>query len=523
MLLRSPQSERRGVVLLMVLVVLVLLTLAAYQYSDLMQAEYQAADNVHKFAQARAVADSGVHYAAALLANPDNLSGLLNDNPFDNPESFRDVVVPGDPKTGGGGRFTLLAPPDPDGGSGEVRFGVTDEGGKINLNSLMKRDPTGQLLHDTLMKLPNMTAEIAGAIVDWIDADSTPFPPSGAERDYYAGLDPSYRIKNGPLDTLDELLLVRGVTPELLYGGDRNRNGILDPDEQGAEDRGWSAYLTIHSREQNTDPSGIPLIDLNNTELEFLYQDLSLAVGEDLAKFIVLYKQYGPSNTSGQRQTIGSAIFAMFGGRKGRSSSSPQPTIGELGDFEPDFARPGFRTIRSLCDLIDTQVTIPGGRGKPGTMYYSPLNDRTKLREMLPALFETATVFGETEMPARVNVNTAPREVLAALPDLTPAEVEAILTLRPRYLSGEAPDPIFRTPAWLISEADIKPRSLAKMEKMLTTKSQVYRLQVVGQLDEGPSARIEAVIDVNGGRPRILSWRDLSELGRSVALQGQAP
>jgi hypothetical protein len=43
----------------------------------------------------------------------------------------------------------------------------------------------------------------------------------------------------------------------------------------------------------------------------------------------------------------------------------------------------------------------------------------------------------------------------------------------------------------------------------------VYRVQSVGYFDgKGPAARVEAVIDANGGRPRILAWRDLSELGR---------
>ena len=34
--------------------------------------------------------------------------------------------------------------------------------------------------------------------------------------------------KNGPLETVEELLLVRGVTPQLLFGADINRNGQLD-------------------------------------------------------------------------------------------------------------------------------------------------------------------------------------------------------------------------------------------------------------------------------------------------------
>src|SRR5207247_2554528 len=96
--------------------------------------------------------------------------------------------------------------------------------------ALIKGDPTGKKLNDMLVKLPNMTPDIAAAIVDWVDADTQP-RQGGAENEYYSGLTPPYRTRNGPLDSIDELLLVRGVTPQLLYGSDLNRNGILDPEE----------------------------------------------------------------------------------------------------------------------------------------------------------------------------------------------------------------------------------------------------------------------------------------------------
>ena len=56
-----------------------------------------------------------------------------------------------------------------------------------------------------------MTPDVADAIVDWLDMDSSP-RPYGAEDDYYTALSPPYHCKNGPLDSLEELLLVRGVT-----------------------------------------------------------------------------------------------------------------------------------------------------------------------------------------------------------------------------------------------------------------------------------------------------------------------
>src|SRR5262245_48945971 len=82
-------ARRRAVVLLAVLIVVVLLSLAAYRYNDWMMSEYRAFDSAIHAAQARALADSGVHYVAAQLA-----AGALGDNPWDNPQLFQDIAVP---------------------------------------------------------------------------------------------------------------------------------------------------------------------------------------------------------------------------------------------------------------------------------------------------------------------------------------------------------------------------------------------------------------------------------------------
>jgi general secretion pathway protein K len=58
---------------------------------------------------------------------------------------------------------------------------------------------------------------VVDSILDWIDPDDFR-RINGAENDYYQSLKEPYNCKNGPLDSIEELLLVRGVTPELFYG-----------------------------------------------------------------------------------------------------------------------------------------------------------------------------------------------------------------------------------------------------------------------------------------------------------------
>ena len=65
---RTLADRRQGYVLIAVLVVIVVLTLAAYRYSDMMMAERQLSDRILKHAQAKALADSGIHYAIAMLS-----------------------------------------------------------------------------------------------------------------------------------------------------------------------------------------------------------------------------------------------------------------------------------------------------------------------------------------------------------------------------------------------------------------------------------------------------------------------
>src|SRR5712691_9307179 len=267
MLYRPPQSAqtpRKGIVLLAVLSVVVVLTAAAYAFSDLMLEEYRVADSYNRSSQAQALANSGLNYAAAVLSSPDAFTNTLNSNPYDNRQAFQGQVVKQDDRPRFQGRFSVIAPlgPDDPAGSQPYRFGVIDESGKINLNALFKLDSSGKIAHDVLMQmnLPGLTEDIVNSILDWMDPDDDP-RADGAENSYYQTLPNPYRAKNGPLDTIEELLLVKGVTPQLLFGNDRNRNGILDPDEDdgtGIVNLGWAAYLTVHSRERNIDSQGNP-------------------------------------------------------------------------------------------------------------------------------------------------------------------------------------------------------------------------------------------------------------------------
>ncbi len=562
MRLRVPTTRSRpGVVLVAVLVVLVLLTLAAYQYSERMMAEAKAADSFYRVAQTRALAESGIYYVAALLSNTDTVTNTLNGNPYENPGVYQGVLVYQDPLGGRrNGRFCVVAlrdPADPQSTSSPWRFGVEDEAGKINVNALLALDGgQGTAAYNMLMLLPNMTQDIANAILDWLDPDDTP-RENGAENDYYTTLPQPYQCKNGPLDSLEEMLLIKGVTPQLLFGNDLNRNGFLDPEEDdgsGQVDLGWSAYFTIYSRELNVDYQGNPRIYLNDSDLNTLANNLTPVVGQDLADFITAYLLYGSSSGSGSSGSSGGSgggATGGAGGNRGGSGASGGASGGSggaaagganarLSNSDVDAVRSTLNNARSnssgsssssgsgssrqrltsLFSLINATVSVPVGSGNQqrNVQMYNPLKDPSQLPTLLPLLLDETTTSNQPELTPRININTAPQAVLAALPGgLTPDQIQTIISTRPPTLADAAPSTAFQTPAWLYTTANIPMSILQQLENYITAHTFVYRVQSIGYYDNGgASSRLEAVIDTNLGRPRIVMLRDLTSLGNKA-------
>jgi type II secretory pathway component PulK len=516
---KKTSNKRRGVVLVAVLIVVASLSLAGYHYSDLMMAESKASEYAHRSVQARAFAESGIHYAAAMLANPDSYNGILGGNPWNNPAAFQGQSVQGENNLQG--YFSIIAPPslDDTGNLNAPYFGAGDEGAKINLNAVMKLDSTGQKLHDILVKLPNMTEDIANSIVAWMGGQ-VGIQNGGATNDAYMSLTSPYRCKNGPIDSIDELLLVQGVTRDLLYGADWNRNGMQDANESNINgfDRGWSAYLTVHSREQNSDPTGKPYVFLNNKDLTQLSTDLTAAgLSDNMMKFIIMYRQYGTSSSNSTSVNLVGGMGNLAVTLKVGGSTTVK---GDLGSFPLDVTKSPSNSFKSLFDLVGATISIDGPdpnnkNKKITTVYSSPLNDASQLADQLPKLCSAATVVADPEIPARVNVNTAPMAVLTALPGLTDSDVQKIMSTRPQLSSTDVANQNFSSVAWLLTDAQLSVSTLQKLEKYITARTQVYRVQSIGYFDgKGPAVRLEAVIDTNAGRPRIIAWRDLSELGK---------
>jgi hypothetical protein len=129
---RKTVKKRRAVVLFAVLIVVSVLALAAYHYSDMTMAEYRSVDSYRRSIQAHSAANSGIHYAAAMLSDSNAFTNSLSSYPYDNSSVFQSQIVASKDQARWQTRFSVIAPLGPDESSSTAQpyhLGVTDESG----------------------------------------------------------------------------------------------------------------------------------------------------------------------------------------------------------------------------------------------------------------------------------------------------------------------------------------------------------------------------------------------------------
>ncbi len=179
----------------------------AAEFARAMHDEAASTRNFKESTQARMVAIAGINEAIlamqAFRENADPSIEVVDE--FEQQDPVRSL-------SHGDGQWVPLAFR---GHGYELR--VIDEGGKLALNKLDAT--TLRTIFDNLEIPPDQAEIIADSIIDWTDEDDLHLT-NGAESEYYEGLDRPYRAKNAPFDSVEELLLVRGVTRGIFYGED---------------------------------------------------------------------------------------------------------------------------------------------------------------------------------------------------------------------------------------------------------------------------------------------------------------
>ena len=198
--MRKPDEQ--GIALLLTLLVLTLLVALILEFDAEARREYRDAAAFRDSFKASVLARSAVQAARGTLQQ-DFLKDKLTGQSFD---ALTDLwALP----------ITNYAI-----GDGLLTAQIEDERGKLNLNDLAGGgDPIARKAKvqrvKRLFELLQINPDLVDAIVDWVDQDEVP-EPSGAESPYYQTLRPSYRTANAPLQTLLDLRLIKGMTPEIM-------------------------------------------------------------------------------------------------------------------------------------------------------------------------------------------------------------------------------------------------------------------------------------------------------------------
>lgn len=199
--------KRGGAALIVALWTVLILSLLIGGMAYEMRIEAGMTSYARKRLKAQVAARGGVEYAKFLLAKSFETSAFEEDDP--EKEALRILAKNLERGIGATGVEVQM-------GESRATVDVLPESGRRNVNTLQDED--WEELLDQAGVPEEDWPELIDCFMDWIDADDA-HGLNGAEEDdaYYKDL--GYKPKNAPLDTVDEILLIKGFTPAIVYGG----------------------------------------------------------------------------------------------------------------------------------------------------------------------------------------------------------------------------------------------------------------------------------------------------------------
>lgn len=431
------RARRRGTVLIVAMIVTFALAATVLVLCRTMRVEAMASANLAAAAQASAVARGAEQYVVALITEQgEEVRDLAEEN-------FAGVRV-------GEGLFWIMRPDYND--EQLPLFGLVEESSKININ---KQD------YNQLSRLPGMTYQGASSIMDWLDADHE-VERDGAEMDDYLnvsspGAEPYYP-KNGRLETVEELLLIKGIDRLMLYGdGTAPPMGVREGNRASSTTGGGGAMVnrqlargifelvTVYSRENNTNADGERRIDLSD-------------------------------NDNGMRTQLRARLRARL----------PQQQADQI------VTAIGTSDMNDIFELyVRAKAHLKPGDFDRFADDISGTDDRT--------------------LRGRININTAPPAVVACLSGLEEGEADKLLARRRTIdTSALAANGI----GWVAEAITPERAAAARLGSQITTRTNQWSADILAASGNGRAfKRVRIVVDNRGGTPQIIYRRDLTQRG----------
>ena len=466
--------------------VILILAALVLVYTRTMRVELIASGNRLASEQAAAVQRGAEQY---VLARVDGAKG----------DALDVTAAPAEAVPVGGGYFWILRPTVGD--PRNFEYGIVDEASKLNLNVADAA---------RIELLPGMTQEFSLVIADWRDADdevSSGEGGTGAESEYYLAQPQPYEAKNDPFETVEELRLLKNATDGLVFGYDRNQNGAADdvwpmqssvpgaPAGQPmlfgieADERGLFPFVTTMSVEMNVDAKGNPRVNVKS-------DDAPQAPG-------------GPGQPGGGAQPApqpGAPRAAQQVVQPAPTPTPPQPgQPGQPGQGE-DGTEAAIKEV--LTEALQGQrandILTQARARTPFANVFDFAVKGNMTRNELSQVLDRLSPSGDKSIKGRVNVLTAPREVLRCLPGLNGEAADDIIAMRPTERGGDA--------AFVIDA--LSPTQITDAGASITDRSYQYSADIVAVSGDGRAfKRVRIVVDARQSPPVVVRRKDLTSLG----------
>jgi len=206
--------SRRGSILILVTWLVSLFTIFGAALGFAVRQNIRAVQTLERRDHLRDIAEAGVEKSIFVITQRlKNSPVSLNERWNHNPGAFGKVPM-------GLGYYSVVYQgeqrfPNTKRGEELLRLGFVDEERKLGLSNVGEQGLYLKRLVEYSSGLSAIDAKaIAHSILDWRDEDDSSYA-LGAEKKYYRQLDPPYLPKNKPLDLLEELMFVKGMTAEI--------------------------------------------------------------------------------------------------------------------------------------------------------------------------------------------------------------------------------------------------------------------------------------------------------------------
>ena len=531
----STKRSNRGQALVPVILVVIILTTLAISFTATANREVKAASNFDLDTVRSNAARGAVNYAMEAL---DSISN----------HGYTYGMIPPGQGTDANGWMPV--------GDAWVKIDAIDTGACLNLNSATAA---------TLEIFPVFTqnAAIADAIIDWRTPETTA-TSDGAKSTYYQGLNPPYNCKDAAYDTIEELLLVSGVTPTILYGT-AGGSGVGPSDTQktyhdgtnilssdngstrqaagagtgaaaarptgtGAAAGGGTAATATNSNQWDTlySNSTIPLSEiLTTTSMErniaadgtarvnintaTAAQLTAIGVSSSLATAIVNYRT----------QRTGAAATGAGAGAGAGAGVTARPPTGKT------LARAA--TVTGSLDPLTRQSAGMGG-GRPGGLAsgnpkgnatgatgggttsntFKNIGDLMSVTGITASVMQQIADYVSTSSgqynPNLVDINTAPAEVLATVSGMDQTTLDAITSYRQ---GGQ----VFQTMGDFFALSGLTRQEIQNVAGALCTKSSIYRVRIkVRTAGQDNIYAVQALVQLTDNGPQLIQYREVSRV-----------